>query len=561
MLLVVAAGAWHAAGLATVNDDAFISFRYARQLVDGNGLVYNPGERVEGYTNFLWTVLIAGGMALGAEPVTLSIVLGIGFFAGTLLIACLVSRRIAGGNGRLGAVPLAALALVLHRDVNVYATSGLETSMQTFLVTALFASLALRSDLRGHLLAGVILAASMLTRPDSAVYGAAVAAFVLLERREMGRRLAAVFVPVAVLFVPYWILRWQYYGFFFPNAFYAKSIDLPYYTQGVAYAWMYLSAYYVILLVPIAVGAVALLSRRKRDAGGTGAAGVPGVGDHDRRILRLGILLAGFFLLFVVRIGGDFMFARFLVPVTPVVYLVLELLVRRTPSRPAQAALAVALIAGTLFRYDHFTRDRQVGYVADEWQMYPRSLLERTMANGAALKRYFDGLPVQAAFWGGQARLMYYAAPHRAIETMTGLTDAVIAHTPIAERGRPGHEKNASEEYLLRRGVDFHFRPVEAPPPGGPALNLVVFDSIGARIVCYRNPVMDGLRRYPEVRFHPMPEYLDGYIARLAGKDPADVARDYAWFREFYFRHNEDRAREAALRDFLEKAGFVIPGG
>lgn len=54
-------GIVHAASLATVNDDPFISFRYAQQLVVGNGLVYNPGERLEGYTNFLWTILIAGG--------------------------------------------------------------------------------------------------------------------------------------------------------------------------------------------------------------------------------------------------------------------------------------------------------------------------------------------------------------------------------------------------------------------------------------------------------------------------------------------------------------------
>ena len=41
-------------------DDTFISLRYARNLIDGNGLVYNPGQRVEGYSNFLWVVLEPG---------------------------------------------------------------------------------------------------------------------------------------------------------------------------------------------------------------------------------------------------------------------------------------------------------------------------------------------------------------------------------------------------------------------------------------------------------------------------------------------------------------------
>jgi hypothetical protein len=50
-----------------VQEDAFISFRYASNLIQGHGLVYNVGERVEGYTNFLWTLILAGGMALGAD--------------------------------------------------------------------------------------------------------------------------------------------------------------------------------------------------------------------------------------------------------------------------------------------------------------------------------------------------------------------------------------------------------------------------------------------------------------------------------------------------------------
>ena len=48
-------------------DDSFISYRYARNLARGLGLVYNAGERIEGYTNFLFTVLLAGGIKLGID--------------------------------------------------------------------------------------------------------------------------------------------------------------------------------------------------------------------------------------------------------------------------------------------------------------------------------------------------------------------------------------------------------------------------------------------------------------------------------------------------------------
>ena len=66
--LLAGGGAIAAARQAWVCDDAFISFCYAENLTHGLGLVYNAGERVEGYTNFLWTLWVALGMKLGATP-------------------------------------------------------------------------------------------------------------------------------------------------------------------------------------------------------------------------------------------------------------------------------------------------------------------------------------------------------------------------------------------------------------------------------------------------------------------------------------------------------------
>ena len=51
--------AWLASVAWFLTDDAFISFRYTRNLLEGHGLVFNPGERVEGYTNFLWILELA----------------------------------------------------------------------------------------------------------------------------------------------------------------------------------------------------------------------------------------------------------------------------------------------------------------------------------------------------------------------------------------------------------------------------------------------------------------------------------------------------------------------
>jgi hypothetical protein len=106
-------------------DDAFISFRYARHLADGLGLVWNPGERVEGYTNFLWVALLAGGMLAGASPEVLSVILGIA--SGVALLGMLVAF----GARRLGwrhpYVYGPVLALGVSRSFTAWCSSGLET--------------------------------------------------------------------------------------------------------------------------------------------------------------------------------------------------------------------------------------------------------------------------------------------------------------------------------------------------------------------------------------------------------------------------------------------------
>ena len=79
-------GAWQAWELRFVQDDAYISWRYADNLARGLGLVWNEGERVEGYTNFLWTVILAIPHRLGLDVEMFAIALGLVLFTVTLAI-------------------------------------------------------------------------------------------------------------------------------------------------------------------------------------------------------------------------------------------------------------------------------------------------------------------------------------------------------------------------------------------------------------------------------------------------------------------------------------------
>src|SRR3954464_1469378 len=86
----------HALLFDFVSDDAFISFRYARNLAEHGQLVFNLGERVEGFTNFLWTLLLALGIKVGCGPEISSRLLGTGFGIATLFVVTRLSLRLDG---------------------------------------------------------------------------------------------------------------------------------------------------------------------------------------------------------------------------------------------------------------------------------------------------------------------------------------------------------------------------------------------------------------------------------------------------------------------------------
>ena len=126
-LLMVAMG-------VCVQEDALISMRYAQNLVDGHGLVYNTGERVEGYTNFLWTMLLAGGLKLGVPPVPLARYMSM--TAAFLLLAAtfLAARR--GDRSRHVTGGLVAVALVAATPgLAAEGVQGLETLFFSLLIT------------------------------------------------------------------------------------------------------------------------------------------------------------------------------------------------------------------------------------------------------------------------------------------------------------------------------------------------------------------------------------------------------------------------------------------
>ncbi|MFT5460451.1 MAG: hypothetical protein ACI9K2_006970 [Myxococcota bacterium] len=204
-------------------EDSAISFAYTKHLVQGDGLVAYPGgERVEGYSNFTWVLLLAPFQLLGltgfesAKPVSAFL---------TVLTVPVVGAIAWEVDRRRVSVVAAALAFALHSQVAHWHTSGLEN--------ALFALLLAIGIWRGAVelrtgewpLSALAFAALSATRPEAILYGA-VAGFLMMvftlhERRSVRHTLAW----LATFFAPWFAYqgwRYWYFGWVFPQTYYAK---------------------------------------------------------------------------------------------------------------------------------------------------------------------------------------------------------------------------------------------------------------------------------------------------------------------------------------------------
>lgn len=213
-------------------DDMYIFLRYAENLVEGRGLVYNPGERVEGFSSPVWVLLLALGAPFGGVGVGWSKLLALGSLA-ALLVGM---HRFARERLALGAP--AALLVWAFAALNSYLISwslwGLETPLFLALLfwTAVLAGrVAEGAGRRDRISLGVVAGLFGLSRPEAPLFLAAVGAAVLLEPLRLGpirERFARLCLPALGALAPFvaWLLfRRAYYGLWWPHTYYAKQVS------------------------------------------------------------------------------------------------------------------------------------------------------------------------------------------------------------------------------------------------------------------------------------------------------------------------------------------------
>lgn len=253
-------------------------------------MVFNPGDRVEGYTNFLWILLIALPRCFLDFPFAAK---ATGFVLGLILLVTLSGTTGDRKKDKLSG-PLAAFIVAACPGIQMWAVAGLETILFTLcLVSAVYFHE--KNNSSGRYFCGVCFGLSTLTRPEGLLFFVLFAMTVIFIFRTHPKNWMEYLIGYSLVFLPHIFFRYIYYQAWLPNTFWVKSHRF----QGGGWAYF------------------------KRYAAMTGIVTVPiacyGLFDKNLRKTALPLIVMGIgYLIYVYHIGGDWMpYGRFIVPVIP----------------------------------------------------------------------------------------------------------------------------------------------------------------------------------------------------------------------------------------------------
>ncbi|OQY96539.1 MAG: hypothetical protein B6D41_04995 [Chloroflexi bacterium UTCFX4] len=380
-LILIANALWfyQAIGWNAV-DDAYISYVYAQNALRGYGLTFNPSERVEGFSNFLWTAMMLPIVGAGWDVGRVSSALGVAFGIGTLALTIRFPKWL-GVPAIVGW--MAALFLAVDGSFALWSVSGLETPMMAFLLTlgaflyvkenfqsnhstgtthsndllgrgftrtnadikTLFGFIRANPRLSASQYAldgnpgawkfpnsGIIFALAAMTRPEAvAVFGLTAAhqfAWRMIDQRKFFTRADLIRIASFILiFIPYWLIRWRYYHSLLPNSFYAKvSVGGPIaqIMRGWEHTQTFVGAHLSwLILAPAVIALIVVCAqyvRGKRLETGDGR-----LEEARRAFFGFTYFAAAmlFYGAYIIYVGGDWSVGRFFVPFLAFAYLII----------------------------------------------------------------------------------------------------------------------------------------------------------------------------------------------------------------------------------------------
>ena len=429
LLVIIIIFVIHCLSLNFTQDDAFISYRYAENFLQGKGLVFNSGERVEGYTNFLWIILLSIFAQLGLNMIIVSKILGIASGCMTLFLLHQISSLFFPKKDWLFSL-FPSLLLTASSAFAYWSISGLETA---FFVMMVLVSVYLY--LTYPRLWIVSCALSTLIRPEGGLIFGILLLHKLLFRKDRLSQSLSYVGGFVLLLLPFVIFKVLYYGDILPNPFYAKTgFSSEYVKSGLEYFWIFLKHYGLWGLIYV----VPILFHKRLDTKG-----------------HLLMLLVYLYTLYVILIGGDVLKVhRFFLPILPLLYLLLVICLQRlhlklkSEMRKRIVFMVLVLSISALFFLLPYNWIHDVRF-------FERQLVDRMRPVAEYLKKnYGVGFSVAVTTIGS---ISYYLGTEIKVIDMLGLTDKYISRHPEEIEGIAvtWKERNYNTRYLLSLDPDF----------------------------------------------------------------------------------------------------------
>lgn len=397
-------------------DDAYISLRYAKHFNEGHGLVWNIGENIQGYTNFLHTVLIAFADSIFNDLVFTNKVINFTYYL-TLALVLFSSKYL---KKRLESYFIITnLTILASAPVIVWTLGGLETVLFTLLILLSFLEFQkIKSNL---FLIGLYLNLAFLTRPDGAVFALIFFIYIIIKK---DRKKIIYFIIPFIISVLYLIWTYNFYGSIVPNTYFTKSYGIGLFKQefGLKYFYWFISK--PLFLFPIYIF-LKLFSKDFK--------------------LKLADSLIIFYSIYIIYVGGDHMVSfRFFVPLIPVLCIKIYSYLKELNFNLIYAYLILIMLGFSQLKFSSLT-SKGIDNISETGKIMA-SYINKNFPKGSLIALNPAGA------------VPFYADEYKFID-MLGLNDTVISKRKIEStvtllQSVTGHSKGDGK-YVLSRKPDY----------------------------------------------------------------------------------------------------------
>ncbi len=471
-----------------IQDDAFTSLRYVQNFVDGNGLVFNTGERVEGYTNFLWVLLLSAVSFLAhalnlnldfpSAAQFLSNLFGVLILFSTYLLAKKIFAKSFPDSIISSLLALTAPVMVLFTTPFIYwSVSGMETSLFVSLtLLSVYFFLDWEKD-KARLAFVVTAILNSFLRPEGIFFFGLLIGFKLIqnflsaEDYKLSKKIKASFnssikKTLIIYLLPilaHTIFRLVYYGYPFPNTFYAKTeFTIEFLERGWKYYIDFVEEYLLfgIFYVPVLIQ----LLRNKT--------------NFEEKVL---VGFALIYTLMIILIGGDVLpINRFFLTIMPLLFILfvnssVELFdefIKGKANIAAKYLFIIILLVYSVFNYSRNKpemmekRSYEMGLVS-KMKIYAE-LLKGNKIKIMSKSKIKSKIKITSVAMSTIGAFSFYSGA-RVID-LVGLTDEHVAHFPVEVDGIDEElpvlwkERHYNVGYILSEEPDYIIFPAGAKP-------------------------------------------------------------------------------------------------